>query len=458
MKCSKCGEIVKVEPGKSANFCFNCGNKMEAEKSGEWPLFDNTRDLFAFVAAEYGKEALFAKKNFSDHISPMMTQGMKKLLSEVYTCGLIEVIRADMNSGQSRKEAAIKRAVGKLTDIIISKEAAERIVGEFISALGWVPAPATVNVRMYHPTNGSDLDVGLPSNIVLRDVFDQLADANFLVAGQSYNAVIKSSGKKLDNTKTIGENGVGENAAIQIAMPQAQSNKPKHSTIVLPNNVPKDDGLGVTPHIGSVIKVANIDWLVLDVDKAQNRALLISEKILEKRPYNTEYVDITWERCTLRQYLNGEFYNKLGAAKSAIADTQNNNPKNPWYGISGGNATSDKIFLLNLDEVVKYFGDSGALAQKKGKEIEYFYWENSKWNKIDKPDTSKWCCFYDQYNNARIANYGSEGASWWWLRSPGDNSSRAASVSTDGCVFVYGYFILYSASSGGVRPALWLNL
>ena len=42
----------------------------------------------------------------------------------------------------------------------------------------------TVNVKIIHPTNNSDIDIGLPDNILLRDVFSQLIDANFLSSGQ----------------------------------------------------------------------------------------------------------------------------------------------------------------------------------------------------------------------------------------------------------------------------------
>ena len=118
------------------------------------------------------------------------------------------------------------------------------------------------------------------------------------------------------------------------------------------------------PPIGSAYKFAGIDWRVLDIQG--NKALLISKEVLEKRPYNDEYKDITWEKCTLRGYLNGEFYNKLGAAKSAIAETRNANPNNPWYGTTGGNATIDKVFLLSLEEVCSYFGNSAASLKEKG--------------------------------------------------------------------------------------------
>ena len=36
--------------------------------------------------------------------------------------------------------------------------------------------------------------------------------------------------------------------------------------------------------------------------------LVISRYGLDCKPYNTEYEEITWETCSLRSWLNGEFY------------------------------------------------------------------------------------------------------------------------------------------------------
>ena len=183
------------------------------------------------------------------------------------------------------------------------------------------------------------------------------------------------------------------------------------------------------------VSFSGIDWRVLSIEN--NKALLITEKVIEERPYHYQYEDITWEKCTLRHYLNNAFYNKLGTEKSAIAETRNSNPDNLWYGIPGGNMTMDKVFLLSLDEVCRYFGDSTANLRKKGSRGSDYY-------------------ISDKNNSARIAHYRSEGAVWWWLRSPGTNSYYAADVYDDGNVTLIGYSVL--DDYGGVRPALWLNL
>jgi len=81
----------------------------------------------------------------------------------------------------------------------------------------------TINIKLIHPTNNSDIDIGCPANILMSDVFTQLIEANFLSDGQAYSGVQKPSGKLissvlLDNNKSLHSNGVEENATIQILL------------------------------------------------------------------------------------------------------------------------------------------------------------------------------------------------------------------------------------------------
>jgi hypothetical protein len=170
-----------------------------------------------------------------------------------------------------------------------------------------------------------------------------------------------------------------------------------------------------------------------------DRALIITEDVVEQRAYHDEFVAITWEHCTLRQYLNSEFLNKFDQSK--IIAVTNSNADNPWSGAAGGNNTEDKIFLLSLHELCSssYFGNSVL----KLKEIEGEL-------------------ISDENNSRRVAKFNNE-LSWWWLRSPGgfafcDRHTRehcAANVFWDGRIRVRGHYV---SDDSGIRPALWLRL
>jgi hypothetical protein len=188
---------------------------------------------------------------------------------------------------------------------------------------------------------------------------------------------------------------------------------------------------------GDTIEFGKYDWRVLDVH--QGKALLISKDVTHfEMPYNKDNTSATWATCTLRKWLNDEFYRTSFSSQeqSRICLTTNVNENNQWFRTKGGKQTSDRIFLLSISEVVKYFGDSGQLKNKNPKS-EYY---------ID-----------DQYNQDRIANYNGKPA-WWWLRSPSHRADLAARVRTDGCLGLSAFLVYFSSGGGGVRPALWLNL
>ena len=197
---------------------------------------------------------------------------------------------------------------------------------------------------------------------------------------------------------------------------------------------------------GDKISFGSYEWRVLEVQN--NTALIITEYIIEQRAYHNAYKDITWADCSLRKYLNSEFYDRFTTAeKSRIIPVLNKNPDNQWYGTKGGTDTQDSIFLLSIEETVcRYFGDSSSKLYSPGKNQRY--WFERK----------------DKNNSKRIARLESrkEGSWWWWLRSPGRVSIKAVYIHGDGNIGIQGNNILKGNISdgeckGGLRPALWLK-
>ncbi len=197
---------------------------------------------------------------------------------------------------------------------------------------------------------------------------------------------------------------------------------------------------------GDKISFGSYEWRVLEVKN--NTALIITEYIIEQRAYHNAYKDITWADCSLRKYLNSEFYDRFTTAeKSRIIPVLNKNPDNQWYGTKGGTDTQDSIFLLSIEETVcRYFGDSSSTLYSPGKNQRY--WFERK----------------DKNNSKRIARLENrkEGSWWWWLRSPGRVSIKAVYIHGDGNIGIQGNNILKGNISdgeckGGVRPALWLK-
>ncbi|MDR0960529.1 MAG: KAP family NTPase [Propionibacteriaceae bacterium] len=182
------------------------------------------------------------------------------------------------------------------------------------------------------------------------------------------------------------------------------------------------------------VSLSGYEWRVLvGPEEGHGRALLLSDRIVGKGPYNREQVDVTWETCDLRRWLNGQFMASLGRPMwEQVEEGPVENPDNPFFGTPGGRATSDRAFLLSLEEMMRYLA-----GQQK-----------PNWGTIGRQDFR---------SGQLIALTEDNNKSWWWLRSPGRNPGGASFVFAVGLVLVDASTHVSSAS-GGVRPALWLNV
>ena len=168
----------------------------------------------------------------------------------------------------------------------------------------------------------------------------------------------------------------------------------------------------------------DIEWLVLEVK--DGKALVISKYALDCQPYNETYMDVTWETCTLRGWLNDEFLDVAFTEyeQEKISTVTVSADKNPSYNTEVGNETQDKVFLLSVDELNKYF---------------LF-------------NSDKQCQATDYAIANGVLTFNSAN---WWLRTPGDSQFSAAYVYSEG-VNSYGRSV--DSERYGVRPAMWIDL
>ena len=173
-----------------------------------------------------------------------------------------------------------------------------------------------------------------------------------------------------------------------------------------------------------------VEWLVLD--KKDGKALLISKYCLDAKEYdkNENNESVTWETSTFRQWLNSGFIDETftDEEKTLICGTHLQNTDNPKWGTNGGSNTTDKVFLLSIDEATRYF------ASDKARMAEATDYAKDKG------------IFVSEEN----------GKSWWWMRSLGRNNSDAAYVDIGGSVRNYGSYA--NDGESGVRPAMWVNI
>lgn len=173
-----------------------------------------------------------------------------------------------------------------------------------------------------------------------------------------------------------------------------------------------------------------IEWIVLD--KQDDRLLLLSKKILDRRNYYGSYYPVTWEESHLRFWLNNVFYETAFTEdeQQLIQQTEVLNEDNSKYETEGGNDTDDYVFLLSIREVKEHIpfpwnrrAEETMCAEEK--DMGYSYEKRSKYAD-------------------------------WWLRSPGRYTDGAAYVYSNGGVHGTGYDVGYDDI--GVRPALWVSV
>jgi hypothetical protein len=160
------------------------------------------------------------------------------------------------------------------------------------------------------------------------------------------------------------------------------------------------------------------EWRLIQLEEETGCALVIAKDCIALMPYDMPGGRaVTWETCTLRGWLNSNFYNSLSTdVRSKVIRSEIVTKDN--CSLPGGNDTSDFVFLLSIEE----------------------------YNEI-LPKTLRTARFHGS-------------PSWWWLRSPGYSCTDVANVRPDGILDggLSGHGFYSHCDCGGVRPALFLNL
>ena len=174
-----------------------------------------------------------------------------------------------------------------------------------------------------------------------------------------------------------------------------------------------------------------IEWLVVENDLENKKALLVSKYALDWEgfancPLIGSGYETSWDASYSRIWLNGDFYN------DSFSDWQKELIVPCYIEATGGNKerTFDKIFLLSVEEVEKYFPEkSSAVALEPMVES------------VTADGTEKQPIEIDCYPIP------------WWTRTAGETPDRVI------CVGKYGglFDIDSNADEMGVRPAMWIK-
>ena len=184
-----------------------------------------------------------------------------------------------------------------------------------------------------------------------------------------------------------------------------------------------------------------ISWIVLAIDGS--KALLLSKYAIDEEPFHggvelmfmnsSDSSRTTWAKSTVRNKLNGEFFNNSFSDEEKEAIITSTVKNDASEGAPGNESlaeppTMDKVFLLSFGEAERYLGEYPSSPLRMAKQTKY---------------CRAWGNEYD--------------ALWrdpWWLRSLTAGGTGAQLIDCDG---TYAYQDINRAEVA-LRPAMWVDL
>ena len=206
-------------------------------------------------------------------------------------------------------------------------------------------------------------------------------------------------------------------------------------------------GVSISCEVGEVISFGTYEqdndesngaeeifWYVCKIE--DGKALLASISLLDCQKYNTDRVEVVWETCSLRAWLNEDFYKQAFSEdeQTIINESIVINSENTYDNRNGGNDTLDKVFILSMKEVDEYLPDY------------FMYGHATNYALAQGCDTSS----YRGHEGTQAEN-----SSVWWVRTPGASSYGAIMVDYEGKFVTNGHVV---DEDKGIRPAVWITL
>ena len=93
-------------------------------------------------------------------------------------------------------------------------------------------------------------------------------------------------------------------------------------------------------------------WTELSRD--DGKILFLCRNIIEYLPFHDKYEAVAWDNCTLRTWLNGEFYS------TAFSSSDRQLIRKATLKTKNSQDTEDYVWLLSANEARSYFPDNGS--------------------------------------------------------------------------------------------------
>ena len=220
----------------------------------------------------------------------------------------------------------------------------------------------------------------------------------------------------------------------------------------------------------SADKLEPIEWIVLERDSKNNRALILSKYILDNVSFNSEHKECKWKDSELRQWMNQTFYDKAfndNEKNQILEDTHISNTSFD----ENVDAVTDKVFILSEAEARKYFKryymdeENKRLATRgtnyaknvDNNGIKLWVRENTGENTFSISEDGIFVNrIVERYKDEALKFEWCIGNSFYWLRSNGINLSSVERVNSNGALINLSNYSVANCQ-GGIRPAVWVK-
>ena len=192
-----------------------------------------------------------------------------------------------------------------------------------------------------------------------------------------------------------------------------------------------------------------IEWEILEM--REDHALLVSRYALDAKAFDETGDGTDWAECSLRKWLNGEFYKKAfdGTEQKSILSVELNDSGVERWGsgdTSDRDEGSDRVFLLSHEEAFKMDSIDECLATEYA--VGQGAWTDYKQH-MEYGDAEEW---FEDYTPEDIEYF--KKLAYWWLRSAFDEDLTEYVEGEIGC----GIEAADCWEIRCVRPAIWLKL
>ncbi len=424
MKCKICGNIIEYENGKIQVVCNNCGATQCAPIEDKEKVYNdaialmqqaNTIKEFKTIAEEFNKISDYENSQaLADECLEKAEQGRKNI---IYTM-------AKSNASKNAVES-YERAIEQFSLIKGYKDSGDQIIlcKRKIKAIKNSEKKSSSNFKINQKYK-KIVRIFIP--VVCVAIIVAILLNSFIIPLVKYNKALSlSEGSAEEAYKTF--------VSLDDFKDSAEKAKNIYGTFSLQQKL-KLAQVNKSIYFGSYEQDNNdkngkeeIEWIVLE--KYNNKILVISKYAIDCKKYDTSYAEVTWHDCTLRTWLNDDFYNSAFTddEKAVINLSSISGDANSKYDTAYGKNSNDYVFLLSLTEISKYF----------------------------KTDKSRSCLPTEYARKNYIEDISADEGCRWWSRTPGFTQKIVASIKDDSTINYYG---LYAFDMAFVRPAMWIDI